>query len=181
MTQWLDLLQLGTPRYAAHPYQQLAGNARGAGHDGEARMILMRQRRDQLARANPGFGAKLWGELTRVTVGYGYRSSQALAWLAGLFLLTVVLIFWILPQGLATAAELQVDGTSIGCMATQRLLVGVELSFPLVSTGVHEACQIAFGSAQGEALAWVGSILKTLSWVFTTLFVAGFTGIIRRN
>ena len=58
---WLRLLADGTPTYAAQPYQQLAAANRAAGHDGQARRILMAQRRDQLdRRALTGRGERGW-------------------------------------------------------------------------------------------------------------------------
>jgi hypothetical protein len=45
---WLTLVREGTPWYAAQPYQQLVGAYRAAGHDKDARRVLMEQRREPL-------------------------------------------------------------------------------------------------------------------------------------
>lgn len=51
LRRWLTLLGEHTPRYSAQPYQHLAAAYRAAGHDRDARTILIAQRRDQLQRA----------------------------------------------------------------------------------------------------------------------------------
>ena len=48
--RWLTLLREHTPAYAAQPYQHLAAAYRAAGHDRDARTILIAQRRDQIHR-----------------------------------------------------------------------------------------------------------------------------------
>jgi hypothetical protein len=96
---WLDLLRDGTRSYAAQPYQQLAagppGNGyaphRALGHERETRDILMAQRDDQLARTHTRWSQRLWGRITKVTLGYGYQPWRALLFLAGVMVLLCVL------------------------------------------------------------------------------------------
>ena len=51
LPRWRALLRGHTPGYAAQPYQHLAAAYRATGHDRDARMVLIAQRRDQLQRA----------------------------------------------------------------------------------------------------------------------------------
>lgn len=77
--QWLHLLVHHTPDYRPQPYQQLAKVERAAGHDNNARHILITQQ-DELRRRDPdAFGGRLgylrhwlWGWLGR----YGYRAHR---------------------------------------------------------------------------------------------------------
>ncbi len=80
---WPGLLRHGTPGYAAQPYQQLAAGYRARGDDRRARRTLMAQRDDQLVRARPRprWSERLWGRITKVTLGYGYQPWRALLWL----------------------------------------------------------------------------------------------------
>lgn len=64
------------------PYEQLARQYREAGHDHDARTVLLAKYRNR-TRQLP-FPLKVWGYLQDVTVGYGYRPVRALAWLAAL-------------------------------------------------------------------------------------------------
>ena len=70
---WLDLLRDGTPSYAAQPYQHLAAGYRAPGNERQAREILMAQRDDELNRTHSRWPERLWGWITKVTLGYGYK------------------------------------------------------------------------------------------------------------
>jgi len=88
---WRELLRNGTPGYAAQPYQQLAAGYRALGDDRQARETLMRQRADQLARTDTRWPERLWGRITKVTLGYGYQPWRALVFLAGVMAVSCVL------------------------------------------------------------------------------------------
>ena len=66
ISQWLALLGRGTGSYAAQPYQQLAAVHRAAGHERDARKILMEQRRHQIhSKALAGRGERALGQADR--------------------------------------------------------------------------------------------------------------------
>ncbi|MGE6738537.1 oxidoreductase, partial [Streptomyces sp. NPDC059900] len=74
-----------SPGYNPQPYEQLASWYRKAGHDDDARRVLLakqRHRRQTLSRAS-----RIWGHLLDTTVGYGYRPWLADVWLLALTLL----------------------------------------------------------------------------------------------
>lgn len=64
------------------PHEQLAEQYRAAGHDHDARTILLAKYRNRTRQLR--FPLRLWGYLQDVTVGYGYRPVRALAWMVGL-------------------------------------------------------------------------------------------------
>src|SRR5262249_15304871 len=66
---WLDLLRDGTPYYAAQPYQQLAAGCRALGYERRARDVLWAQRHDELARVDTRWPERLWGWITKITLG----------------------------------------------------------------------------------------------------------------
>ncbi|ADJ42400.1 hypothetical protein AMES_0578 [Amycolatopsis mediterranei S699] len=80
--QWLHLLVHHTPTYWPQPFQQLAATERAAGHDNNAREVLITQQ-DELRRRTPeALGNRLaqwrhglWGWLGR----YGYRAHRLVA------------------------------------------------------------------------------------------------------
>ncbi|MGW8378188.1 hypothetical protein [Streptomyces sp. ODS28] len=178
--RWLDWLRRGTGEYAAQPYQQLAAVHRAAGHDHDVRRILMTQREDQLARgrALSGRWDRAWGRLTGLTLGYGYQPWRAL-----LFLLAVALIALTLALSLGThGALVRAAGPGKGtveCSTVQQVSVGLELGLPLVKAGIRRC--VVTDSGTGQALAASGLALQGLSWAFATLFVAGFTGAVRKS
>ena len=87
---WLWLLRDGTPGYAAQPYQQLAAGSRARGDERQTRETLMKQRDDQLARTRPRprWTERLWGRISKFTLGYGYQPWRALLFLTGVVVLS---------------------------------------------------------------------------------------------
>jgi hypothetical protein len=181
VADWLDLLAHRTPRYTAHPYQQLASVMRAVGDDGATRKVLVAQRRDQVnRRALTGRRQRGWTKFTGFTLGYGYQPWRAL-----LLLLLVAAIAVGLSVvggshgGLAhTPTATAVPGSA--CTAVERIGVGLDLSLPLIKTGAREACTTT-DTALGNLITVAGWILQLAAWALATLFVAGFTGAVRKS
>ena len=73
---WLDRM----PAYAAQPYRQLAAAYQGAGHEDEARRVLVAQQQ-HLHRSLTGW-TRLRHRLFGLTLQYGYQPVRAVALLA---------------------------------------------------------------------------------------------------
>ncbi len=172
---WLRLLRHGTPGYTAQPYQHYAAALRSAGHDREARQVLMAQRRDQIDRALSGRAERLWARLTGLVLGYGYQPWRALIWLAGVVVLSAVLAVVLGGQG--ALAQVRAPG---GCTVIDQVGVGLDVGSPLVSTGARARCD-ATNTGAGQWLTSLGWVLRLLAWGFATLFIAGFTGAVRKT
>jgi hypothetical protein len=179
---WLALLRDGTPGYAAQSYQRLAAGYRALGDERQAREILIAQRDDQLARTHPRWPEKLWGKITKVTLGYGYQPWRAL-----LFLAAVVVVSCILAVGLgAHGALTQTTKTATpgrSCTVVQQVSVGLDLNLPVGTSVARAACDLTTDSASASA-AWLtaaGWVLRVLAWVFAALFIAGFTSAVRKT
>jgi hypothetical protein len=179
---WRELLRNGTPYYAAQPYQQLAAGYRALGDDRQARQTLMRQRDDQLARANTDWWERLWGRITKVTLGYGYQPWRALLFLAGVLVLSCVLAVALGSHGaLAQTSKTATPGRS--CTVVQQVSVGLDLNLPVGTTVARVDCDLTTDSASVTAawLAAVGWVLRVLAWTFAALFIAGFTSAVRKT
>ncbi|MFD9965292.1 hypothetical protein [Amycolatopsis sp. NPDC058986] len=182
---WLELLRSGTAEYTAQPYQHLAAAHRAAGHDREARRVLMAQRRDQVRRrALTGRGERAWARFTGVTLGYGYQPWRALVGFVATVAVSVLLAVLLGGAGGLTAApagqyrtEARAAPAAV-CPPLDRVGAGLDLGTPLLSTRAR--CE-ATGTAVGQALTVGGWLLRLLAWTFATLFVAGFTGAVRKN
>ena len=66
------------------------------------------------------------------------------------------------------------------CSVVERVGVGLDLGLPLVKTGVRDHCDTT-ASTTGQVLTAAGWGLQLLAWAFATLFVAGFTGAVRKT
>ena len=176
VAQWLRLLGARSATYTPQPYQQLAAGCRAAGQDREAREVLVAQRKDELRRGGLSPAVRAWVRVTGWTLGYGYRPWLALAWLGGVVVAAIVV-----AVGLGGAGGLAHpdEGGSAPCTVVERVGVALDLSIPLLRTGARQQCE-ATGSAAGQWLIAAGWLLQLLGWVFATLFVAGFTGAVRR-
>ena len=188
---WLDVLRNHTPEYSAQPYQHLAAAFRSQGHDGDVRAILMRQRRDQIERgALTHRTDRFWARLTGTLLGYGYQPWRALLCLVGLLAASVILTASLAGQNALThpvqqqapAARLTVDGPLPPCSTIEVIGVGLDLGTPFLpdTSTASSSCQIA-GTSMGAALAVSRWVLQLGAWALAALFVAGFTGIVRKT
>ena len=179
---WLSLLREGTPDYAAQPYQQLAAGYQALGDERQTRGILMAQRDDQFARTHPRWPERLWGRITKVTLGYGYQPWRALLFLAGVVALSCVLAVVLGSHGaLAQTSDTATPGRS--CTVIQQASVGLDLNLPIGKSVARDRCDVAKDSASVTA-AWLtaaGWVLQLLAWAFAALFIAGFTSAVRKT
>lgn len=179
--RWLTLLREHTPGYAAQPYQHLAAAYRAAGHDRDARTILIAQRRDQNQRAGLAPSERAWGRLTGITLGYGYQPWRALLLLLATLASAVALsVIGGHHGGLARQPAITGAGAATACTTIDQIGVGLDLGTPLIKTGARDRCQPTNTTA-GQTLTIAGWILQLLAWTFATLFIAGFTGAVRKT
>ena len=179
---WLDLLRHGSPRYAAQPYQQLAAGYRAMGDERQAREILIAQRDDELTRTDTRWRERLWGKITKVTLGYGYQPWRALLFLAAVVALSCVLAVALGSHGaLAQTSKTATPGRP--CTVVQQVSVGLDLNLPVGTSVARAGCDLTKDAASATA-AWltaVGWVLRILAWVFAALFIAGFTSAVRKT
>ncbi|WP_438387200.1 hypothetical protein [Actinopolyspora saharensis] len=175
---WLRLLREHTVKYAAQPYQQLASVYRSAGHDREAREILIAQQRDLRRRGDlGGWFRRLLHRLSGAFIGYGHRPFRALDYLAVLCAVTVGLVLLAGALGLAVRAHPNTGP----CSMAESIGLGIDTAVPLLKTGGGQRCEIATTTGWGQAF-YLGKYLLTIfGWAFATLFVAGYTGLVRQN
>jgi hypothetical protein len=161
-------------------FKQLAGAHRAAGHDGEARRVLMAQRRDQIdRRAMTGRAERAWARLTGLTLGYGYQPWRALLALVAVTIIAVVLAVTLGGHGGVARVDPH-PAAATPCSGVERVGVGLDLALPVIKTGTRDHCDTT-ASTTGQVLTAAGWGLQLLAWAFATLFVAGFTGIVRKT
>src|SRR5215211_514894 len=144
-------------------WPQLIDVYRVHGRDEDARRAAVAREDDRLERAglSPTRAAARW--VLRVTIGYGYRP-----WIAGVWAVAVIALFTL---ALALGPSLS---PAEGVTGSPNLPVYAADTFlPIVDLG--EAGQ---WSAAGW-LQWAEWIVILLGWALTTIFVAGFTRVVR--
>jgi hypothetical protein len=181
-TGWLDLFRTGTPAYAAQPYQQLASVYRAAGHDRDVRQILIAQRQAQLDRGVLTRHERLWAKITGLTLGYGYQPWRALLFLLGVVVTSVMLAFILGAHGALIHPQDPTNPTAAttSCSITERINVGLEVGAPLIDTHARDRC-ITTNTATGIGLNYSTQGLQLLNAILSALFIAGFTGVVRKT
>jgi hypothetical protein len=174
LDEWLDMLANRTLRYASQPYRQLAAAHQAAGHDRDVRHIRIAAQKDLLRRGQLSRWGRLWHRITGLTVGYGYRPAVALAWFAAALATAILLV-----AGVAGPAGL-VRGTSGPCSLVGQVGVALNAATPLVKPDSSQPCQLVTSTGLGQFVTVSMWFLQVLAWAFATLFVAGFTGLVRK-
>ncbi|MFI6623082.1 oxidoreductase [Streptomyces sp. NPDC050528] len=153
-----------SPGYSPQPYEQLASWYRKAGHDNDARRVLLAKQRHRRRTLHPV--TRAWGHLLDVTVGYGYRP-----WLAGVWLLALTLL-GTLTFSVHTPNPVQ-QGDSV---PFQPLVYTLDLLVPIGGLGQRTAWYWSNGSLQ-----WLAYLLIAFGWVLTTAVIAGVTRALQKN
>jgi hypothetical protein len=185
-SQWLHLIARHASGYTPQPYQQLAAVQRAAGHDADARKILIAQQQDLRKRGDLGGWLtrtvhRAWGALG----GYGYRTGR---------IALTLLIVLLTAAGLGIAAghihtspgryvamhTAQADNPRGPCSLTEQIGVGIDRGLPLGTTGIRGRCDFDTTSGWGQTVTWATWVLQFLVWALATLFVAGYVGLIRK-
>lgn len=173
---WLDrnVDALGNPAFSLRTYEQLAAAYRAAGDARAVRKVgiagqrafrkrQLRQRRDLPQRA--------WSAFLDWTVAYGYRPGQALAWLAGL---------WVVSVGVVLAAERtgalrELAGEGDPTPDFEPVVYAADVLVPIVDLNQASYWQPAGGYALWYWVAIVSG------WALATALAAGVTAALRRS
>ncbi|WP_242545105.1 hypothetical protein [Amycolatopsis sp. MtRt-6] len=190
--QWLHLLVHHTPTYWPQPFQQLAATERAAGHDNNAREVLITQQHELRRRTPQALGNRfargrhaLWGRLGR----YGYRAHRLVTALA--VVLTLAAGLGLLAGHVTTrpghhAAERVPPATAkpgapgTPCSPVELIGLGIDRGLPLGATGIRAHCDLDTATAWGQTFTAVLWALQALLWGLATLAIAAYTGLVRK-
>ncbi len=186
--RWLERQEPFTPK----PYRQLAKVLREAGDDSGARKVLFEMERRRRQVEDRSWYARLGGWVLRLTIGYGIYPLRALGWLV---LLTVV--GWgLFRHGYFAGAMAPTDKEAYHCFRDhgqlphhyQRLTASIyslENSLPFVNLGQKDHWT---PDPNPQGSRWAPGFLRwfrwgqvLVGWLLATLFVAGVTGVVRKE
>lgn len=200
---WLRRLN----QFSTQPYQEFAKFLRSQGSQLGAQRVLFRMEDRRRGLEDHGWLARVWGIFLRLTVGYGYYPSRpALWWLAFLTVLGFVL-FWagyyagnMVPTEKEAYSTFQNDRRTPPYYGSfHALTYSFENSFQIVKLGQADRWQPepypqSFAGQSEQCLPWFfRSIISpwfllrfrwfqiVAGWFFTTLALAGVTGIVRKE
>lgn len=180
----------GRRYFAAQPYEQLARVYRQSGQEEEARAVAIARRNDLRTHGRLGHWRKLINWLLDKTIKHGYQPLRAVGLLAAVYILVVLAALAaqqskgvIVPgndtKGLSPAPTTQHCTSDYPCFYAAGYAVDVVI--PLINTQQSDNWRINGNAPWGWAWTAGSWIATGLGWAFSTLAVAGYTGIIKRG
>jgi hypothetical protein len=159
--RWLE----GTFGFQQGAWQQLIEVYRSVGRDDEATRTAIAMHNDRVKRAGlPWY--RRWGrQVLRVTVGYGYRP-----WLAGVWAAAIIVVFALVVwqwSGMFVPETESLTGSP------QPVAYATDTFLPIVNLGETDDW-VPTGWVR-----WVDWSVILLGWALSTIFVAGFTRVVR--
>ncbi|MFI9811701.1 hypothetical protein [Saccharothrix variisporea] len=174
-------------------------------------LIDLENERHRRRSGPPHLGASAWHWIKRGVIGHGYKPGRALYFLLGVFISASILTISAQAAHLLHKPAVRVEGPTAAAPTTTAsaqarpdteeflttakksddedspcpfgaaVRLAADLSVPLFTTNGRLGCDFKVDDPRGSTLATVGLLLQVLGWVFGTLFVVGFTGVIRRE
>jgi hypothetical protein len=160
---WLDWLSKDPGGYQPQPYEQLAAVYRTAGHDAQARTVLLTKQRQRRRTLPPPL--RIWGYLQDWVVGYGYQPQKAALWLTVLLTIGTISFTASHPAPLVHGQAPQFSP----------FLYALDLLIPIVGFGQRNA----FNPVGWHH--WLAAALIAAGWILATTIAAGITRVLSRQ
>ncbi|MFD9081675.1 translocation/assembly module TamB domain-containing protein [Streptomyces erythrochromogenes] len=180
----------GTPAiFASQPYGQLALVYRRTGQEKEAREVSIARRSDLRKYGDLGLLGKSGNRVFGLIFAHGYKPLRAVWWLVGVYIL--VFFAYLLAQqhdivvpAKPTSALKEVP-TAQDCVEDYPCFYpagyAVDVVIPLINVRQAENWRINGDAPWGWAWTAGTGLATGLGWGLSTLAVAGYTGLIRRD
>jgi hypothetical protein len=159
---WLEQ----TPSFDPGSWQRLRDLYRAQGRDADARRTAIAMENDRLKRGNLSPLRKAGRWILRITIGHGYRSWLAVVWAVAI-VVPFALLVWLAP------ADTFVPTGSAAAGSPQPLIYSLDTFLPIVDLGEADQWTVT------GSLRWAAWTVILLGWALSTIFVAGFTRIVR--
>lgn len=174
--------------FALQPYEQLAKVLTAKGDEKEAKKILIAQKDDliqyQKEREEPkDLFQSIWNYVYRHTVAYGYKPNQALYYIFGLIIIGAFIFHLGSNYDVFLSTKEFTDSKISLCTAPHfsPIIYSLDASIPVIDFHQLKYCiPNVHKSNWGWILQFYFSLHIILGWLFTSLWVAGLTGLIRK-
>jgi hypothetical protein len=175
------------------PYRQLAKVLQETGDESGARKVLFEMERQRRHVEDRSWYSRLWGWLLRWTIGYGFYSWWAVGWLVVL----IALGWGLFRIGYSSGTMAPTDKDAY-CFFREHhgqppdyyqrftaSIYSLENSLPFVNLGQKDHWM---PDPNPQGARWMPGFLRwfrwgqvLLGWLLATLFVAGVTGVVRKE
>jgi hypothetical protein len=175
-------------------YDQLATVFRANGNDEQVRLVLFEKQRERYkAASNTATGQlakpliRVWSFAQRVMVGYGYRPTYALIWIAGLLLLGSAIFQFGYDQSPPPAAiigdQYHGDSRNHGFIPVNEqdhpwwnpFLFTADLLVPIIDFGSKSRWLLP------PPYQWIASLFIAVGWILASSVTAGITRLVRKD
>jgi hypothetical protein len=188
----LDWLSRQPGGFFPQSFKQLAKVLREAGDDAGARDVLIAMENARLKHGKLGRFQRVVRWILRATVGYGYKPFRALGWIVGFILLGTVLFSWGRMANVVLPVERKAPAFNAFIYSLENFLPLVDLHMAKYWMPDPNATPSALdwpGSDSpaptpfnlGAYLRWYLWLHILLGWFFSSMFIAGVTGLVRRE
>ncbi|RZM79534.1 hypothetical protein DYY88_12505 [Leptolyngbya iicbica LK] len=192
----LKWLRLQT--FSPQPYAQLAAVLKASGHDEAATKVLIGQQDDRIKYAELHPFRRFLNRVLGVFIAHGYQSYRALYWAMGFIGVGTLLFQWGYshPSQLITPSDVGNTSTaptqvSPDYPAFNALIYSTDVFLPIVDLHQQsywipnanrgaEVSLLMLKCKQGALLRWYFWAHIICGWILTSLWVAGFTGLVRK-
>jgi sRNA-binding regulator protein Hfq len=187
--------------FSLQPYEQLAKVMKEGGHERAAKQVLIAKHQDLRQLGDLTFWGKLKNLLFGAVIAHGYKPHQAL-WLAFVWIFIGVFIFsfgysskLFSPSKVAPYAPItssRMSGVADDYPTFNAFVYSLDAFIPIVN--LHQQNYWLPDANKGKSITilWIktrwGSLLRyylwlhiSLGWILTSLWVAGFTGLVKRT
>ncbi|ARJ65333.1 hypothetical protein WV31_06540 [Magnetospirillum sp. ME-1] len=187
--RWLGRRK-NTDKFDPQPYEHLAKVLKATGHDGEARKILVAKENERLRKGEMGWLHRLLWAMYGAISGYGYRRFRPLIWMAVIIALGGGVFHWAKGEGVMVPAKERVYIWMADKKVHQPpsqyprlnpLIYSADLFLPFVDLAQDSYWM---PSSVGKWGRWVTFYMWghiAMGWIVSALFVAGVTGLVKRE
>jgi hypothetical protein len=189
VSQRLDWIRGDRRAFASGPYEQLMKMYQQAGDDTAAREVAINQRRDQRRLGNLRRYRKAFNWLLDITIGYGYRTWEALIMLVVLYGAVLLITLTAMNHHGAivpvpeNAMGIHPTPSAEQCLNNYPCFSPYGYAFdtvvPIINVHQAEFWRPDASTLWGHVCAWVSSAGTVIGWLLVTLVIAGYTGLAR--
>ncbi len=173
--RWLRLQPMDP--FLPRPYEQLARALRAMGHDQDARAVLIAKQKDRCRFARLSRAAKTWSRFLGFTIRHGYAPWRAFWFIAFFLLLGWAVFLYASELGIMQPLK---EGVS---QPLQPFMYSADVFFPFLDLHQekHWLPDPDRAPPWGFIIRWYLWFHIVMGWVFSTLAVAAFTGLVRKD
>jgi hypothetical protein len=178
--------------FSAQPYEQLAKVLRTSGEQPAAKRVLIAKQNDYRKRGDLGWFGKMCNAILAVAIAHGYEPHRALLWMLIVVSCGWIIFAWANANHIMSETKREEYKPDTEYPTFNTFAYSLDSFLPIVDLRQKEywlpnaksGADLPF-AILGQQVTW-GGIVRAylwfhiiLGWLLTSLWVAGFTGLVR--